>query len=57
MKLAKYADLAQINIADNKISTFEGLKPLFGLKDLVEIDLTDNPVAALPGYREHLFAE
>lgn len=56
MKLAKYADLAQINIADNQISTFDGLRPLFALKDLIEIDLSDNPVTELPGYREHLFA-
>jgi len=44
-----------LNLSGNQIKTFDGLKPLFGLKRLLDLDLSENPVAELPGYREFIF--
>jgi hypothetical protein len=35
----------------------EGIRPLFKLQKLIELDLTDNPVVELLGYRETIFKE
>jgi hypothetical protein len=44
----------QLDLAQNLISTLEGLTPLFSLS-LEELNLEGNPVAELPNYRAHLF--
>lgn len=60
-KLAGISDLMQLNLAGNLLRTLEDIKPLVlnkqtRLTSLVSIDLYDCPVAALPQYRETLFA-
>ena len=42
-------------LANNQIKTLDGLRPLFGLDKLVELELSDNPVASLEGYKELLW--
>jgi len=54
-RIGEFRDLGQLILAGNQIKTFEGIKPLFKLQKLIELDLSDNPVADLPGYRELIF--
>jgi Leucine-rich repeat (LRR) protein len=42
-------------LSANDIKTLQALTPLYALKGLEEIDLSENPVAELPNYRETLF--
>jgi Leucine-rich repeat (LRR) protein len=53
--IAKYSNLEELILTANEIKTLEGLTPLFALKNLREIDLAENPVAQLSGYRQLLF--
>ena len=55
VRIAKYTELAELILTGNQIKTLEGLKPLYDLKKLNEIDKSDNPVAEITGYRETLF--
>jgi len=45
VRIAKYSELSELILTGNQIKTLEGLKPLFQLKKLSEIDLSDNPIA------------
>lgn len=55
VRIAKYAELSELILTANQIKTLEGLKPLFALKKLSEIDLSENPVALHADYRKTLF--
>jgi Leucine-rich repeat (LRR) protein len=43
--IAKYSNLEELILTANEIKTLEALTPLFALKNLKEIDLSENPVA------------
>jgi hypothetical protein len=55
--IAKFDDLSELLLDGNDIKTLEGLAPLLALKNLIKIDLVDNPVTEITGYREHLFGK
>jgi Leucine-rich repeat (LRR) protein len=43
--IARYPNLEELILTANEIKTLEALTPLFDLKNLIEIDLSENPVA------------
>lgn len=51
IRISEFQDLGQLTLTANQIRTLEGLRPLFKLQKLIELDLSENPVADLPGYR------
>ena len=54
--LNKYAEtLTTLKLASNKIATFEDVKSLATLKHLKNLDLENNPITKLAGYREKMF--
>lgn len=54
-RIAKFTELSELILTANDIKKLESLAPLYSLKNLEEIDLSENPVSELPGYRETLF--
>ena len=55
-KLLTLKDLVQVSLAGNSLRTIQDISPLLQISDLVVVDLVRCPVAALPQYRETLFA-
>lgn len=39
----------------NQIDKFEHLEPIRGMRQLLQLDLINNPISKLPGYREKIF--
>ena len=40
----------------NKVEKLEQLAPLTGMKQLLQLDLINNPVSKVPGFREQIFS-
>lgn len=54
--LTKYADTLQVlKLASNKIATFDDVSSLATLKCLRNLDLENNPITKLAGYKDHMF--
>ena len=47
--------LQSLSLCENEIKEFDDLKPLVGIEDLVQLDLTDCPIAKDPEYRARIF--
>src|SRR3990167_10484313 len=48
-------DLQTLSLTTNSISTFEELEPLKKLTKLAQLDLSENPIASKPDYRQKVF--
>jgi len=53
--LVSYTNLSHIVANKNQIENLENLKALIALKNLIEVDFSENPVSAISNYREALF--
>jgi len=54
-KLAIYEKLTVLKIYNNKIETLDQVKSLAVLKDLVQLDLSENPVCKVEDYRKKVY--
>lgn len=45
-----------MSLGSNNICSFQELRPLQNLKELVQLDLSDCPICELPDYRTTVFA-
>ncbi|CAK77564.1 unnamed protein product (macronuclear) [Paramecium tetraurelia] len=50
-----YPKLLCLSLAENQIKTFADLEPIKQLKKLQQLDLSENPIAKLPGYFQKVF--
>ncbi|CAK71890.1 unnamed protein product (macronuclear) [Paramecium tetraurelia] len=50
-----YPKLMCLSLAENSIKTFAELESIKQLKKLQQLDLSDNPIAQLPGYFQKVF--
>lgn len=54
--MTKYAETLQtLKLASNKIATFDDVASLATLKNLRNLDLENNPITKLTGYRDHMY--
>ena len=51
----KYKSLLGLKLAANKVATLEECKVFGEFKELFKLDLVDNPVCKVAGYRDELF--
>lgn len=51
----KYKTLVSLKLGANKVATLEEVKALAGLETLVKLDLFDNPVCKVEGYRAEVY--
>mmetsp|Transcript_26672 Transcript_26672/g.48024 ORF Transcript_26672/g.48024 Transcript_26672/m.48024 type:complete len:185 (+) Transcript_26672:2-556(+) len=53
--LSNCVELMQLSLTENQIKTIDSLQPLANLPNLLSLELEDNPVAEVEGYREKVF--
>ena len=53
--LKKYTSLQSLSLANNNITSYEQLKDLAGLENLIQLDLSECIISELPDYRKKIF--
>ena len=55
MLAQKYKGLVSLKLGANKVATLDEVKELASIETLVKLDLFDNPVCKVDGYRAEVY--